>query len=299
MAKVLVVGSANTDMVVQTNRFPDPGETLLGGAFHMFPGGKGANQAVAAARMGAPVTFVCALGDDLFGRNALEGYSREGIDTSWVQTLEGMASGVALITVNASGENEIVVAPGANSGLTPAHLEGPLTQKSNWGVALTQLETPLEVVAFLAKSSRASGVPLILNPAPAAPLPDDLLQGLFCITPNQTEAAALTGLSVCERGQAIVAASALLAKGVRNVVITLGKEGCYYAGEDGAYHLPSEKVTAVDTTAAGDVFNGVLAAGTAEGLPWKERLHRANRAAALSVTRLGAQSSAPYKNEIS
>ena len=149
MAKVLVVGSANTDMVVQTSRFPEPGETLFGGAFHMLPGGKGANQAVAAARMSAPVTFVCALGDDLFGRNALEGYSREGIDTSGVQILKGVASGVALITVNAAGENEIVVAPGANSGLTPAHLEGPLTQISDWGVALTQLETPLEVVAFL------------------------------------------------------------------------------------------------------------------------------------------------------
>lgn len=298
MGKVVVVGSANTDMVIKTARFPLPGETLLGGEFHMFPGGKGANQAVAAARMGAEVAFICAMGDDLFGRNALEGYAAEGIDISGVRILPGVASGVALITVNASGENEIVVASGANAALQPADLDSQAALLNTCSVVLTQLETPISVLDYLARKCRENGVPLILNPAPAAALPDSVFEGLYCITPNQTETEALTGMPVQDGAQALAAAKCLCEKGVQHVVITLGKEGCCYCGTDGAYLIPSEKVAAVDTTAAGDVFNGVLATGTASCLPWNERLQLANRAAALSVTRMGAQSSAPFKHEI-
>ncbi|HSR59455.1 MAG TPA: ribokinase [Robiginitalea sp.] len=298
MNRVAVIGSSNTDMVVKTSRFPAPGETVLGGEFFVFPGGKGANQAVAAARMGADVRFFCVLGDDTFGQQAQMGYAREGIRTDAIRKEAGIASGIALITVNEAGENEIVVAPGANAKLTADYLSGQAARLKATDIALAQLEIPMPAIGFLAGFYREQGIPLILNPAPARPLSPEVLRGLFGITPNQTEAEILTGIRPQTPESAEKAAGALLDQGVEHVAITLGAKGVFYLGPEGRFLLAPPQVNAIDTTAAGDVFNGVLAAGLASGLRWKDSLERANRAAALSVTRMGAQASAPYLKEL-
>ena len=194
MSRVAVIGSSNTDMVVKTSRFPGPGETVLGGEFFMFPGGKGANQAVAAARMGADVRFFCVVGDDPFGQQAVSGYAQEGIRTDAIRVETGIASGVALITVNEAGENEIVVAPGANARLTDEYLAEQATLLKSAALALAQLEIPLPAIQYLARFCRENDIPFILNPAPARDLPSDVLQGLFGITPNQTFASALSSI---------------------------------------------------------------------------------------------------------
>ncbi len=297
-AHLLVVGSANTDMVVKTARFPQPGETILGGQFFMFPGGKGANQAVAAARLGGQVTFVCKVGQDIFGQNALAGYAQEGIDTRHALVDAAQPSGVALITVNAEGQNEIVVAPGANAALSVAEvaaLTGPLQAAD---VVLTQLETPLATVAHLAQMARQAGKRLIINPAPAQPLPPGVYAGLYLITPNETEAELLTGLKVTDEATAALAAQRLARWGVQNVIITLGAAGVYVRAAGFTGVVPAPRVQAVDTTAAGDVFNGAVALALARGLPWPEACGFACRAAAISVTRMGAQASAPYAGEV-
>ena len=298
MAKLTVVGSSNTDMVIKTPRFPLPGETIIGGDFFMFPGGKGGNQAVAAARMGGEVSFICCLGDDVFGRQSLEGYNKEGIDTSGILLLKDVPSGVALITVNAQAENEIVVASGANNSLSAEHLRANKAKIEETGLVLTQLETPVSVVAELASLCRNSDIPLIINPAPAQELSDDILDGLYLITPNETETHILTGIEISDKESASRAASALLIKGVRNIIITMGKRGAFFKNAEEEFTVLPPKVEAVDTTAAGDVFNGALAVCLAEQMSWKESIDLASRAAAVSVTRMGAQASAPYKKEV-
>jgi ribokinase len=298
MASVLVIGSSNTDMVVKVDRFPQPGETLLGGEFLMFPGGKGANQAVAAARLGANVTFVCRVGDDLFGMKALKGFRDEGINTEYAVTDSGNASGVALITVNRQGENEIVVAPGANAKLPIQDIEQCTRAFAEADVILTQLEVPLPVVEYVCSQCTRLNKRVILNPAPARALPDSLLGGLFLITPNETEAAMLSGVIIRTERDLSSAAQSLLSKGVQNVIITLGAQGAYFRNEREELQVPAPAVTAVDTTAAGDVFNGALAVALAGGKAWKPAIEFAIRAASLSVTRMGAQSSAPYLREI-
>ncbi len=296
--KVVVVGSANTDMVVKSERFPAPGETILGGEFFMFPGGKGANQAVAAARMGAETSFICALGDDLFGRKALEGYAEEGLDTTAVMIVPDVASGIALITVNAAGENEIVVASGANAHLDPSWLKTQAALLKTSDLVLAQLEIPMPAIAFLAAFCKDRKVPMILNPAPACVLPDELLAGLYALTPNQSETEFLTGIAVRDSKTAQQASDVLRDKGVLNVVITMGSAGAYYSGTEGSFLVNARQVSAVDTTAAGDVFNGVLASWLARGMDWRSSLEQAASSAAISVTRMGAQSSAPYHHEI-
>ncbi len=298
MSKIIVIGSANTDMVVKTSRFPEPGETIIGGDFFMFPGGKGANQAVAAARAGGDVVFICALGDDLFGKNAMAGYQHEGIDIGNALIVKNGTSGVALITVNEGGENEIVVASGTNSLLSPAHVEAGIQNIDGDDIVLTQLETPIETVEFLAVQALKRQLKLILNPAPARPLHDRVLEGLFLITPNETEAKILTGIAVNDPLSRRKASDILLKKGVRNIIITLGSEGSFFMNDRESFHVPSPRVKAVDTTAAGDVFNGVLAVCLAKGMPWKESMQYASRAAALSVTKMGAQGTAPTQEEI-
>ncbi|WP_425235581.1 ribokinase [Ulvibacterium sp.] len=298
MSKIVVVGSANTDMVVKTKRFPEPGETILGGDFYMFPGGKGANQAVAAARAGGEVTFVCCLGDDLFGQNALKGYVKEGIDVGSVKIVENEASGVALITVNGEGENEIVVASGTNALLSPEHLDTQIGAISNAQIFLTQLETPTETVAFLAAYCKANSQRLIINPAPAQALEDTILNGLFLITPNETETKILTGIEVADDASLENAGNAFLEKGVQNVVVTLGSKGSFFMNATESFIVPAPKVKAVDTTAAGDVFNGVLTVCLAQGKGWKESMAFASKAAALAVTKMGAQDTAPTIAEI-
>jgi len=298
MPKIIVIGSSNTDMVVKTERFPEPGETIIGGDFFMFPGGKGANQAVAAARAGGEITFICAVGDDVFGQNALEGYRDEGINVGAAKIVKDAASGVALITVNVEGENEIVVASGTNAKLSPIYVSEVMDELDNDGMFLTQLETPIETIEYLARYSKLTDQPLIINPAPAQELSAAILDGLFLITPNETEAKILTGIAVDDHISMEKAAMALLDKGVQNVIITLGSRGAFFMNSEEKFLVASHEVKALDTTAAGDVFNGVLTVCLAQEMGWRESIAYANRAAALSVTKMGAQGSAPYKEEI-
>ena len=298
MSEIVVVGSSNTDMVVKTPRFPEPGETILGGDFFMFPGGKGANQAVAAARLGGKINFICCVGDDIFGQNALEGYKKEGININGVLIAKGEPSGVALITVNAEGENEIVVASGANNLLSKTHLEGVSKQIQGVDIILTQLETPIPVIAHLANYCRENNQKLIINPAPAQQLSDDILKELFLITPNETETRILTGVEVADETSASRACKALFQKGVKNVIITMGSRGAFFMNSEVHFTAKAQKVNAIDTTAAGDVFNGALAVCLAQNMHWKESIEFANKAAARAVTKMGAQTSAPYLNEI-
>lgn len=296
MGKTVVIGSANTDMVVKSERIPVPGETVLGGRFIMNPGGKGANQAVAAARMGGEVTFIAKVGNDLFGRESIESWKKEGIDVSHVVSDPAHPSGVALIMVDAKGENCISVASGANAALGPGDLDPAVIAPAD--IVLMQLETPVETVLHAARCAKARGIPVILNPAPAAVLPDELFACLHLITPNETEAEILTGIKVTDEVSAEKAAEALRRKGVKNVIITLGKQGAFVFSEDFRGIIPAFRVEAVDTTAAGDVFNGALAVCLSEKMNLKDAVRTAAKAAAISVTRMGAQSSAPYRNEV-
>ncbi len=298
MGRIVVIGSSNTDMVVKTRRFPKPGETILGGDFFMFPGGKGANQAVAAARLGAPVTFICALGDDLFGTNAIAHYKQEGIDLQGVQKLEGQASGIALITIDEKGENEIVVAPGANNLLSPAHLQEQKPLLAEASILLTQLETPLNILTSLVAYCRESSQQLILNPAPARKLDEFHLNGLYLLTPNQTEVALITGIEVKDEASAEIAAKECLRLGVQNLIITMGSSGAFFMNDSQKFWEKAPQVKTLDTTAAGDIFNGALAVALAGKQSWKEAVRFGIKAASLSVTRMGAQSSAPFLHEI-
>ncbi len=298
MDKILIVGSSNTDMVVKTNKFPSPGETILGGDFFMNSGGKGANQAVAAARLGGNVVFVCKTGNDIFGQKALELFKYEGIDTAHAITDTQAPSGIALITVDNNAENSIVVAPGANAKLLPediAHLNKII---EGCDYVLMQLEIPLETIEFITEVAWGKGKKVILNPAPAQPLSINLIKKLFLITPNQTEAEILTGIKVDNQASAIVAAKKLNGIGAKNVIITMGAKGALVQSEGETSFIPAQKVKAVDTTAAGDVFNGALTVALSQGKGMCDAVNFASKAAAISVTRAGAQSSAPYLHEM-
>jgi len=296
--KIIVVGSANTDMVVQTPRIPRPGETLLGGRFTLASGGKGANQAVAAARAGGHVTFICRLGRDIFGDRCLKGFQEDGLETQWIQRDAKEPSGVALIAVAKDGENSIVVAPGANGRLSRQDVLKAAPVFSTAKVVLVQLEVPMDTVQAAIQHACKAGAIVILNPAPAQPLTDSILKRVSILTPNETEAEHLTGIKVENPKTAARAAEVLRSKGVKTVIVTLGAHGVWVSAPDISTHLPGFKVQAVDTTAAGDVFNGALAVALAEGRPLREAVRFAQAAAAISVTRLGAQPSAPTQREI-
>ena len=298
MKRIVVIGSTNTDMVVKAERIPAPGETILGGRFLMNPGGKGANQAVAAARLGGEVTFVAKVGDDLFGREAKGLFVKEGIRTEHVMTDPQEPSGVALIMVDAKGENCISVASGANGALMPEDLAAARKEIEQAGLILMQLETPVETVLRAAQWASAKGVPVLLNPAPACALPAALLGCVNLITPNENEAERLTGVAVEDEAGARAAAIALCAKGVKRVVITMGAKGAFVYEDGKGLTVPAFKVDAVDTTAAGDVFNGALAVALTEGMALAEAVTFSAKAASISVTRMGAQASAPYRKEI-
>jgi ribokinase len=291
---LVVVGSSNTDMVVPAARLPTPGETVLGGDLVMAPGGKGANQAVAAARLGAEVTFVARVGDDMFGRAALDNFQREALKTHYVFRDASAPSGVALIVVGPNGQNLIAVAPGANARLSLADIEAAAPALAQARIVLLQLETPLETVLAAARAGRAAGSAVILNPAPAQRLPADLLRTVNLITPNETEAALLTGRETPE-----AAAAALLAQGPETVIVTLGEAGVLVAtAPDQMRRAPGFRVQAVDATAAGDAFNGGLAVALARGQALEAAVQYAQAVAALSVTRLGAQPSLPTEAEV-
>jgi ribokinase len=296
--RVVVVGSSNTDMVLRVAHVPRPGETLLGGEFSTAAGGKGANQAGAAARAGGRVSFVARLGRDPLGDAALEGFRREGMGLSRVVRDGARPSGVALIFVGADGENSIGVAGGANQRLSPGDVAAARGLISRARVLLAQLETPLRTVEAAARIARAAGADVILNPAPAQPLPGALLRNVTILTPNETEASLLTGVRVSGPSSAAMAARILIRRGVGTVIVTLGAKGALVATRAGAQVVPGFRVKAVDTTAAGDVFNGALAVRLAENRPLAEAVRFAHAAAAISVTRRGAQPSIPTRREI-
>ena len=295
--KIFVIGSANTDMVVKAKKLPLPGETLLGGTFFMNAGGKGANQAVAAARLGGNVTIVTKVGNDIFGKQTIEGLKKENINTGYVFVDDNAPSGTALIMVNEEGENCIVVAPGANAQLLPADIK-KVKNIATAKIILMQLEIPIETIIAVAGNAKANGQQVIINPAPAQKLNDELLKGLFLITPNETEAFFLTGETVTDDGTAAKAACVLLSKGVQNVIITLGRQGAYFQNNSMKLKIDAPLVKAVDTTAAGDTFNGAITVALTENMDWEQALKFAVQAASISVTRLGAQASVPYRKEM-
>jgi ribokinase len=297
-SSILVVGSSNTDMIIKVQRIPKPGETILGGEFAMAAGGKGANQAVGAARAGGAVTFIARVGQDMFGDKAVAGFVADGINVDYVVRDRACPSGVALIFVAQDGENSIAVASGANAELVPADLKKARRAFNRASVVVLQLETPLKTVEAAVKLAASAGARVILNPAPARSLPDALLRRVYLLTPNETEAELLTGVAVKNDTAAARAADALLERGVENVIITLGARGALVAGKEGRGLVKGYKVKPVDTTAAGDVFNGTLAVALAEGKSLREAARFASAAAAISVTRLGAQTSAPTRKEI-
>jgi ribokinase len=296
--RIVVLGSSNTDMIVKTDRIPRPGETVIGGVFSQAPGGKGANQAVAVARAGGSVAFVGRLGADALGDEALAGYERDGIDVSCVARDPGAHSGVALIIVDSKGENSIAVASGANARVSPADVEAARGCIESAAILLMQLEIPLEAVRAAAEMAAARGIQVILDPAPARALDDALLRTVSILTPNETEAELLTGVSAGTDRGAEDAATALLARGVESVLLTLGTRGVYVAAKEFRGMIPCFPVHCVDSTAAGDVFNGVLAVKLAEGAGLVDSVRFASAAAAISVTRMGAQPSAPRRAEI-
>ncbi len=295
---ILVIGSSNTDMIIRAERIPKPGETILGGRFLTAHGGKGANQAVAAARAGGDVTFVARIGSDVFGDQALDAWRSDGIAVEHVVRDASEPSGVALIFVSKDGENSIAVAPGANGKLSVADLQAASDAFQSAKVCVMQLETPLATVQAAAKTAADLGLIVILNPAPARALPAALLKRISILTPNESEAELLTGIPVRDVASARKAAAALMEKGVGTVVLTLGPRGALIADKDGARMVAGFKVKAVDTTAAGDVFNGSLAVALAENQSLDDAVRFANAAAALSVTKAGAQPSAPIRRLI-
>jgi len=298
MTKILVIGSSNTDMVIKTKKLPAPGETILGGTFLMNPGGKGANQAVAAARLGGKVRFIAKRGNDLFGNQTVGLLMRENIDTDYLVKDPDLPSGVALITVDAAGENSIVVAPGSNGNLIKEDIPVSVFENEKTDILLLQLEIPMDTVEYSAIAASEQNIKVILNPAPACKLSDNLLKHTWLITPNETEAEILTGVKITDIGTAEKAAVIMQQRGVKNVIITLGETGAYVKSDEFTGLVPGIKVVPVDTTAAGDVFNGALAVAISDGKDLKDAVSFANKAASIAVTRMGAQASAPYRDEI-
>lgn len=296
--KIIVTGSMNMDMVVKTSHIPEPGETVLGGTFFMNPGGKGANQAVAVARLGGDVAFIGKIGDDVFGKQSSQLFDEEGVDIDGIRSDPDAPSGIALITVDESGENSIVVAPGANANLEPEDVEKSFNRYPAAKILLIQLEIPMETVKFAAAYAKRRNMVVILNPAPANTLIPGMFHLIDIITPNVHEAEMLSGVKITNMASAEMAARAIHRQGVSNVIITLGRQGAVLLENDLFHCIPAEEVETVDTTAAGDVFNGALAVAIAEGKQLRDAISFACRAAAIAVTRLGAQSSIPYRNEI-
>ncbi len=296
MSKIVVIGSSNTDMIIKAERIPVPGETILGGDFMMADGGKGANQAVAIAKLGGDITFVAKLGNDMFGDNALEKYSLYGINTKYVYR-DNSPSGVALIMVDSNGENCISVASGANAKLSADDIDICRKEIEDAEILLMQNEIPEETICYAADIAYKAGVKVILNPAPASALPPELYKKLYMITPNRTEAQILSGISINDMKSAKEAAKIIAAKEVKTVLITLGDKGALILEDGNFIHIEAHRVDAIDTTAAGDVFNGAVCVGISEGMSIEEAVRFAMVASSISVTRMGAQTSIPAREE--
>ncbi len=297
--KIIVIGSSNTDMVIKAGRLPVPGETVIGGKFFMNPGGKGANQAVAAARLGGKVTLVCKTGNDIFGKQSIELFNSEGININCIFSDSKNPSGVALITVDSNGENCIVVASGANASLGPSDIESAKSEIEKGNIVLMQLEIPIETVEYATQMANKKGIKVILNPAPARALSDKLLKSLYAITPNKGEAEMLSGIKVTDWESAKKAARVIKSKGVNIVVITLGSLGALVYEGDIFHQVEAFKVEPIDTTAAGDTFSGALCVAISEGYSIVDSVRFAAKASALTVTKMGAQSSIPFRSELS
>jgi ribokinase len=285
-------------MVIQSDRLPKPGETVMGGHFLMNAGGKGANQAVAAARLNGHVYFVANVGNDVFGQRAIEQFVKEEINTDFISTDTIHPSGVALINVDANGENSITVAPGANGYLTPHMLASVFGQIKPRDLVLVQLEIPMATIEYIAQQCSRQSIRIILNPAPALPLSNELIEKIFLITPNERETEFLTGISLGEPASIKKAAECLHQKGIANVIITLGKRGAYWSSGTGSGFVEALDLKAVDTTAAGDCFNGGLAVALAENKSLEDAARFACKAASLAVTKVGAQASMPTLQEL-
>jgi ribokinase len=295
--RICVVGSTNIDLTFRTARLPRPGETLSGQRFHLGFGGKGANQAVMAARLGANVRMISRVGRDVFGDGALRNYREQGVDTSFVLADAEVSSGVAAIVVDDAARNCIIVVAGANGSLTPQDVRAAAAAITAADLLLGQLEVPLEATWEAFRIARAAGVRTILNPAPAAELPDELLALTDLCIPNETEIELLTGRPAVTPEQAEAAARSLLARGPGTVLVTLGAAGAMIVSAEAAEHLPAVAVDAVDTTGAGDAFIGSLAVFLGRGQSLREAVQRANAVAALSVQRLGTQAAFPDRAE--
>lgn len=296
--KIVIIGSSNTDMVIKSERIPQPGETILGGTFFMNPGGKGANQAVTVSRLGGEVVFVTKTGNDLFGRQSIELYANERIVTNYIFSDNKKPSGVAIIMVDSKGENCIAVASGANSSLSTKDINKAKAVIENASIILMQMEIPIETIDYVVQLANKNKIKVILNPAPAGPLSDELINCLHIITPNKTEAEMLSGVKVTGWKSAKKAADIISAKGVETVIITLGPLGALIKEGKTYYNIPAEIVPAIDTTAAGDVFNGALCVAIAEGKSVVDAVRFACKASSIAVTRMGAQSSIPYRKEL-
>lgn len=298
MKKIIVIGSSNVDMVVRTSHLPAPGETILGGEFFMNQGGKGANQAVAIKRLGGNLIFMAKLGNDVLGRQSVGYFKKEGIDTRYIALDEDSASGVALISVDDHAENSIVVASGANMLLNEQDVDKMLEEMCEGDILLMQLEIPLQTVEYAARKAFGKGVKVVLNPAPARSLPKELFRHLYMVTPNRIEAEMLTGIKIANDADVEKVAEEICAMGVKNVIITLGSKGCLIREEGVSYRIDAFKVEPVDTTAAGDTFNGALCVGLSEGMDLKQAAVMASKASSIAVTRMGTQSSIPYREEL-
>jgi ribokinase len=297
--KIVVVGSLNMDLVVRMPRIPQPGETLLGGVFKTFPGGKGANQAVAAARLGSNVVMVGCVGGDAFGQEMRDTLTAEGVDTTHVLVHPESATGVALILVDAKGQNSIAVASGANFQLTSADVEKAMQSIGKFDVLVMPLETPLETIYTAAKIASQRGAKVLLNPAPAQVLNSDLLELVDVLLPNEYEVSLMTGLpSLQSAADVRIAAEKLLSHGVKNLIVTMGNQGAMLFDGKMESNISACPVQAVDSTAAGDCFVGALAVGLCEGKSLPAAAKFASAAAALSVTRAGAQPSLPRREEV-
>jgi ribokinase len=296
--RIAVVGSINMDMVFKTPRMPVPGETLMGHSFHQVHGGKGANQAVAAARMGVAVDFVANVGDDLNGRSCLQALTQDGINVQHVRVVAGSATGVAGILLDDAGENCIVLTNGANALMSIADIDNANNTIAKAKLLLCQLETPLATVLHAINRAQQANVKVVLNPAPAQKLSDGVLAQVDYLVVNETEATLLSGLAVTDVATAETAAALLRGRGAKVVLLTLGALGMWVASPEKCYFLPAFEVEVVDTTAAGDTFVGSFAVAIAEGMELRAACMFAQSAAALAVTKLGAQTSIPYREAV-